>query len=170
MPASFIHPTADVHPSAQIGDGTQIWQHVVVTSCAKIGGNCTIGANCFIDGEIGNYCKIANGVSIFQGVKLEDNVFVSHGVAFANVSIPRTYRPIERQFYKKTIVEEGVTLEINATVAPGIRIGHHAIVGMGSVVLEDVPPKYLVHGNPAQVSIRSIKAKLQKYERHTSQD
>lgn len=165
MPASFVHKTADVHPAAEVGEGTQIWQNVVVTSCAKIGANCTIGANCFIDGVIGDYCKIANGVSVFQGVILESNVFVSHGVAFANVTIPRTFRPIERQYYKQTVIEEGATLEINATVAPGIRIGHHAIVGMGSVILEDVPPNYLVHGNPATISIRSLKGKLKKYER-----
>ena len=157
MPPSFVHKSADVHPAAQIGDGTQIWQNVVVTSCAKIGANCTIGANCFVDGVIGDYCKIANGVSIFQGVTLENNVFVSHGVAFANVTIPRTFRPIERQFYKQTIVEEGVTLEINATIAPGVRLGHHSIIGMGTVVLEDIPPKLLVHGNPAQISILNIK-------------
>lgn len=167
MNKTFIHELADVHPSAKIGDGVKIWQYTVVTSAANIGDNTVIGANCFVDGDVGNFCKIANGVCIWQGVEIEDNVFVSHGVSFANVSIPKTYRPIDRNFYKKTIVEEGATIEINATIAPGIVIGHHSIVGMGSVVLEDVPPKTLVNGNPAKVSLSSLKNKLKKaYEKN----
>ena len=158
----FVHETADVHEFAQIGRGTEIWQNVIVTSAAEIGENCIIGANAFIDGIVGNHCHVGNGVNIVQGIELEDNVFACPGVSFANVSIPRTYRPIERQFYKQTIVREGATLEINATIAAGVEIGKGAIIGMGSVVLEDVPPKTLARGNPAQVSLKSIKF---KYER-----
>ena len=160
---TFIHESADVHIAAHVGEGTAIWQNVVVTSAAKIGKNCVIGANAFIDGEVGDYCKIGNGVCVFQGVVLEDNVFVSHGASFANVSIPKTYRPIERDYYKKTIIRSGATIEINATISPGIEIGKGAIVGMGSVVLEDVPSKVLVRGNPAQVSLRALKNKYQRY-------
>jgi UDP-2-acetamido-3-amino-2,3-dideoxy-glucuronate N-acetyltransferase len=139
----------------------------VVTSAAKIGANCIVGANCFIDGIVGNYCKIVNGVSIWSGIKIEDNVFVSNGVSFSNVSIPRTYRSIPRDQYRQTLIREGVTLEINCTIAPGIEIGRGAIVGMGAVVLEDVPPKVLIHGNPAQISLKSLKNKLRKsYEKN----
>lgn len=162
--AKFVHESAYVHPQAEVGEGTEIWQYVVVTSAAKIGDNCVIGKGCFVDGEMGNYCKIANDVSVYQGVVLEDNVFVSHGVSFANVSIPKTYRPIPRDNYRQTVIREGVTLEINCTIAPGVEIGKHAIVGMGSVVLEDVPAKTFVHGNPAQVSLKSLKNKQKLYE------
>lgn len=163
MKEIFIHETAHVHPEAKIGEGTEIWQNVVVTSAASVGSECVIGANSFIDGIIGDRCKIANGVCVFQGVELEDDVFVSHGVSFANVTIPRAYRPIDRSMFKKTIVKQGATIEINATIAPGITIGWGAIVGMGSVVLDNVPPKTLARGNPAQVSLKSIKHQ-RKYE------
>lgn len=164
----YIHETADIHPKAHIGEGTKIYQNVIVTSAAKIGPHCVIGANAFIDGVVGAYSKVGNGVCVFQGIVLGENVFVSHGVSFANVTIPRTYRPIPREGYKQTVICEGATLEINATIAPGVVIGKGAIVGMGSVVLEDVPPKVLARGNPAQVSLKSINYKRKLYEQRDS--
>lgn len=120
---------------------------------------------CEIGGIVGNHCKIANHNSIYVGVELKDNVYIGPNVTFENVSIPKTYRPIATSCYKKTHVGQGVTIEANATIGPGVDIGDYVIIGKGSVILEDVPKGYMVHGNPAVISLRSIKRKreLQNY-------
>lgn len=144
---------------SQIGVDNKIWDFTKIRKTAKIGNHNSIGMFCEIGGVIGDYCKIANYVSVYNGIEVGNNVFIGNHVSFENVSIPKTYRPIATSCYRKTIIGDGVTIEANATIAPGVNVGDYVIIGKGSVVLEDVPKGYMVHGNPAVISLKSIKRK-----------
>ncbi len=145
------HPTALVHPAAAIGPGTRIWAFVNVQEGAVIGEGCQICDRCFIEGGvvIGNHVTLKNGVDVFQGVTIEDDVFCGAHVAFINDRYPRAHR-LERWVLESTVIRRGATLGSNATILCGVTVGEYAVVGAGSVVLADVPPYALVVGNPAR--------------------
>ncbi len=155
----MIHPTADVSPDARVGEGTRIWQHVQVQGGAEIGANCTIGKGVFVDAgaRIGCNCKIQNYCSIYNGVTLEDGVFVGPHVAFTNDLRPRAVNPdgslksAADWTVTPTLVKRGAALGAHATVVCGVTIGEWALVGAGSVVTHDVPDYGLVVGNPARL-------------------
>ena len=145
----FVHSSAVVDKGASIGNGSKIWHFTHIMSSASIGENCIIGQNCFI-GEnvvIGNNVKIQNNVSIFEGIEIEDNVFVGPSVVFTNVVKPRSAFPTNK-VYEKTIVEYGSTIGANSTVICGNKIGKHSMIGGGSVVNKEVAKYSLVVGNP----------------------
>src|SRR5437773_7667634 len=98
----FVHPTANVSAEAEIGEGTSLWQFVVVTGEAYIGSNCNVGAHCYIEGgsHVGNNVTLKNDVAVWQGVKLEDGVFVGPNAIFTNDIYPRSARlPESRHRY-----------------------------------------------------------------------
>ena len=96
--------------------------------------------------------KIQNNVSIYEGVKLEDHVFCGPSMVFTNIKVPRSEFPQNHaKKYKKTIVKKSASLGANSTIMCGIVIGKYAMIGAGSVVLEDVPDFGLVVGNPAKL-------------------
>lgn len=106
---------------------------------------------------VGRRCKIQSHSFLCEGVTLEDEVFVGHGVMFTNDKHPRATnddgsprKPGEWQCLP-TIVRKGASLGSNATILPGVVIGEGALVGAGAVVTEDVPPHTVVVGNPARV-------------------
>ena len=147
----YIHPTATVEEPCEIGKGTKIWHYSHIMKGAKIGKNCQFGQNVFIDSmaEIGNGVKIQNNVSVYNCVKLEDDVFCGPSMVFTNVINPRS--PISRKSeFKETLVKKGATLGANSTVLCGITIGEYAFIGAGAVVTKDVPSYALVYGNPAR--------------------
>ena len=76
---------------AEIGNGTKIWHNTHVRETAQIGIDCMIGDNCFIAGYIGDRCKIQNGVQIFDGVTIENDVFIGPGNITTNISRPRAF-------------------------------------------------------------------------------
>lgn len=150
----FIHPTAVVDGSdgvdTQIGRGTQIWHFTHVMPGAQIGERCSIGHGCFIAAvRIGDGCRIQNQVSIFEGVTLEDDVFVGPSCAFTNVRHPRAH-VARRDHFEATLVCKGASLGANATVLSGVTVGTYALVGAGAVVTRDVPAYAIVVGSPAR--------------------
>lgn len=146
----FIHETANVSPNANIGSGTKIWINVQVREEASIGSNCIISKDVYIDHavKIGNDCKIQNSVSVYQGVTIEDKVFVGPNACFTNDKVPRAFNSDWK--ITKTKICKGASIGANATIVCGITVGEYAMVAAGSVVTKNVEPYSLVMGNPAK--------------------
>ena len=146
----FVHPKALVD-TAEIGEGTRVWAFSHVMKGARIGKNCNIGEHCFIEHgvEVGDDVVIKNGVSLWQGVKIESKVFVGPNAVFTNDRIPRA--KLYRQEYEGTIVREGASIGANATLLSHLEVGEYALVGAGSTVTADVPPYAVVYGVPARI-------------------
>ena len=148
-----IHPTADVQ-SKNIGKGTTIWQFVVVLPDAIIGSNCNINSNTFIENEviIGNNVTLKCGVYLWDGIEVDDDVFIGPNATFINDKYPRSKKYPGK--FSHTRISKGASIGANATILAGINIGEYAMIGAGSVVTKDVPPYTLVYGNPAQIKGR----------------
>jgi len=145
-----IHPTAIVEPGAQIGAGTRVWQWVHVMAGARIGANGSIGQGCYIGNvTIGDGCRIQNHVSVFDGVTLEDDVFLGPSCVFTNVKHPRAHVSRKAE-YTPTLVGKGATVGANATILSGVTIGTYAMIGAGAVITDDVPPHAVMAGAPAR--------------------
>jgi len=159
MTPSYIHPTAIVD-SHEVGAGTRIWAYAHVLSGAVIGENCNIGNHAYVEAgaRIGNNVTLKNQVCVWDGVALDDDVFVGPCVAFTNDLYPRSPRmPHVRERYASksnwlvpTVVEQGATIGANATIVGGLRLGRYCMVAAGAVVTRDVEPFALVVGAPAR--------------------
>ena len=145
----MIHPLSDVQTS-KIGKGTNIWQFCVVFPDAEIGDNCNICANVIIENDvkIGNNVTIKSGVQLWDGVTLEDDVFVGPNATFTNDRHPRSKNPEWKK--EGILVSKGASIGANASILPGVTIGENAMVGAGSVVTKDIPANELWVGNPAK--------------------
>jgi acetyltransferase-like isoleucine patch superfamily enzyme len=150
----FIHPSSDVQ-SKQIGEGTRVWQYVVILPGAVIGRDGNICSHCFIENKVivGDRVTVKGGVQLWDGVTLEDDVFVGPNATFTNDLNPRSRNDAAKLL--PTLVKKGASIGANATILPGLTIGEGAMVGAGAVVTKDVPPRTLVVGNPARV-VRSL--------------
>ncbi len=157
--ATYIHPSADVAADAVIGDDTKVWHLVQIRSGARIGRECIFGRGVYVDAHvaIGDRVKVQNYVSIYEGVTIEDGVFVGPHVVFTNDKQPRAINPdgspkgATDWTIARTLVREGASLGANSTIVCGIAIGRWAMIGAGSVVTRDVPDYGLVVGNPARL-------------------
>jgi UDP-2-acetamido-3-amino-2,3-dideoxy-glucuronate N-acetyltransferase len=151
----FVHELSDVH-SIRIGSGTKIWQYVVILKNAVIGEDCNICSHCLIENDvvIGKRVTIKCGVQIWDGLRIEDDVFIGPNATFTNDRYPRSKQEFA---LLQTIIKKGVTIGANATILPNLTIGENAMVGAGSVVTKDVPPNVLVVGNPARI-IKTLEA------------
>ena len=155
----FIHSSAIVETS-EIGEGTHIWAFTHVMREVPIGAHCNIGDHCFIESgaTIGNQVTIKNGNMIWEGVQLEDGVFVGPLVVFTNDLYPRSPRlPYMRNRYadrgwlKPTVIKHGASLGAGSVILAGITIGEFAMVGAGAIVNKSLPPHALAVGTPARV-------------------
>ncbi|MBX9829353.1 MAG: acetyltransferase [Xanthobacteraceae bacterium] len=146
-----IHPSADVSPDAKLGDGVRVWQNCVVMAGAEIGDGSQLSANVFVEGKVrlGRNVKVKNNVSLYDGVVLQDDVFVGPSAVFTNVLTPRSRWPRKHDF-RDTVVQQGATIGANAVVVCGVTIGPSALIGAGSVVTRDVAAFTVVTGNPAR--------------------
>ncbi|HLV22516.1 MAG TPA: acyltransferase [Polyangiaceae bacterium] len=149
--AAVIHPTAVIDAGALIGAGTHVWHFCHVMGKAQIGAAVMLGQNCFVaDGvRIGDGARIQNNVSLYDGVVIEQDVFIGPSAVFTNVKNPRaTVR--RRGHFSATRVGRGATVGANATIVCGVELGEYCFVGAGAVVTHDVPPYALVLGVPAR--------------------
>jgi acetyltransferase-like isoleucine patch superfamily enzyme len=150
MNAPMIHPNALVEPGAAIGVGTRIWAYAHVLPGATIGADCNICDHTFIEGKvrIGNRVTVKCGVYLWDGITLEDDVFVGPCATFTNDPWPRSKKyPLK---YPKMMLRQGCSIGAGAVILPGLVIGRWATVAAGSVVTRDVPDHALVVGNPAR--------------------
>jgi len=150
MTATYIDPTAEVSADASVGEGSRIWNWTKVRESASIGAGVSIGQHCYIDRGvvIGERCKIQNGVNVYHGVTIGDGVFIGPSVTFTNDLYPSVTG--EWMVYS-TAVGNGSSIGANATIVCGVTIGEGALIGAGSVVVDDVPARTLVVGNPARI-------------------
>lgn len=144
----MIHPLSDCQ--APIPDSTNIWQFCVVLPDAKVGENCNVCSHCFIenDVEIGNNVTVKCGVQLWNGLRVEDDVFIGANVSFTNDRFPRS-----KQYpaaFEKTVIRKGASIGAGSVILCGIEIGEKAMVGAGSVVTRDIPAGELWVGNPAR--------------------
>ena len=137
MQEAMIHPLADVQ-SKTIGNNTNIWQFCVVLPNAVIGENCNICSHCFIENDvkIGNNVTIKCGVQVWDGITIEDDVFIGANVSFTNDKYPHS-KQYPRTF-AKTLIKKGASIGAGAVILPGVTIGKNAMIAAGAVVTKDV--------------------------------
>lgn len=136
----------------RVGRGTRIWAFAHVLPGAQIGAECNICDGVFMEGGavVGDRVTVKCGVQLWDGVELEDDVFVGPNATFTNDRFPRSRQWLDG--YPKTIVRSGASIGANATILPGLEIGRGAMVGAGAVVTRSVPANAVVVGNPARIS------------------
>lgn len=154
----------------KLGQGVKLSKFINLYGC-EIGDETKIGA--FVEVQknaaIGKRCKISSHTFICEGVKIEDNVFIGHGVTFINDLYPRSTTAdgelqTEQDWrVEPTLVKRGASVGSGATILSNVVIGEHAIVGAGSVVTRDVPAHTIVAGNPAKI-LRSIQTEAKVIE------
>jgi len=149
-PDVFIHPLANVE-SRFIGAKTRVWPYAHILPDAVLGEDCNICERTFIENDVvlGDRVTVKCGVSIWDGVRIEDDVFIGPDVSFTNDHFPRSKQHLSH--YAQTRIKKGASIGANATLLPGVTIGEYAMVGAGAVVTTDVPAKAVVVGNPARI-------------------
>ena len=154
----------------KLGKGVKLSKFINLYGC-EIGDESKIGAFVEIQKNVnvGKRCKISSHTFICEGVTIEDNVFIGHGVTFINDSYPRA-TTFEGNLQtevdwkvERTVVKKGASIGSGVTILPNTSIGENAIVGAGSVITKDVPPNTIVAGNPAKV-LRHIHQTLEVTE------
>ena len=146
----------------KLGTGVTLAKFINLYGC-EVGDYTKIGAFVEIqkNARIGKNCKISSHTFICEGVTIEDNVFVGHGVTFINDSYPRATTPdghlqTEKDWkVEPTLVRKGASIGSATTILANVTIGENALIGAGSVVTRDVPPHAIVAGNPARL-LRSL--------------
>jgi len=146
----FAHPQALINAGVSIGQGTRVWAFAHVVGGAVLGEDCNICDHTFIEGgvRIGNRVTVKCGVFLWDGLTVEDDVFIGPGAIFTNDNRPRSKQHLKT--YLPTILKQGCTLGAGSITLPGITIGRWAMVGAGSVVTHNVPDYALVVGSPAR--------------------
>jgi acetyltransferase-like isoleucine patch superfamily enzyme len=147
-----------ITPDVKLGNDVKLSQFINLYGC-EIGDETKIGAFVEIqkNARVGRRCKVSSHTFICEGVTIEDNVFIGHGVTFINDTFPRAATESgELQTEKDwkvetTVVKRGASIGSGCTILSNVVIGEHALVGAGSVVTRDVPPRAIVAGNPARL-------------------
>jgi len=160
-----VNEFCSIAPDVKLASGVKLSKFINLYGC-QIGENTKIGAFVEIqkNATVGKNCKVSSHSFICEGVTIEDNVFIGHGVTFINDSYPRATAPdgqlqTEQDWkVEQTIVKKGASIGSGATILSNVVIGENAIVGAGSVVTREVPPNTIVAGNPAKV-LRSVNSR-----------
>ncbi len=152
------NPYVCIAPDVKLGRDVKLSKFINLYGC-EIGDETKIGA--FVEVQknatIGKRCKISSHTFVCEGVVIEDNVFIGHGVTFINDSYPRatsdegTLQTESDWKVERTVVRTGASVGSGATILSRLTIGENAIVGAGSTVTKDVPGNAIVAGNPAKI-------------------
>jgi acetyltransferase-like isoleucine patch superfamily enzyme len=160
-----FHAIAD---DVKLGQNVRLSKFINLYGC-EIGDETKIGAFVEIqkNARIGRCCKISSHTFICEGVTIEDNVFIGHGVMFTNDTYPRATNldgNLQTEVdwkVEKTIVKRGASIGTGVTILPNTCIGENAIVGAGSVITKDVPANAIIAGIPGRV-LRYIEPSLKE--------
>ena len=147
-----------IAPDVRLGKNVKLAKFINLYGC-EIGDDSKIGAFVEIqkNASVGARCKISSHTFICEGVTIEDNVFVGHGVVFINDMYPRATTPegelqTENDWtVERTLIKKGASIGSGATILANVTIGENAIVGAGSVITKNVPANAVVAGNPARI-------------------
>ena len=144
----FVHPQG-LCESEAVGEGSRIWAFAHVLPGAVIGCEANICDYVFIEGGavLGDRVTVKCHVALWDGVRVEDDVFIGPSAVFANDRHPRSKRYVPPL---ATTLGRGCSIGAGAVLTPGVAVGEWAMVGAGAVVTRDVPPFTLVLGNPAR--------------------
>lgn len=148
----FVHESSYVDEGAQVGSGAKIWHFCHVQSGAVIGEGTSLGQNVNISNNVrvGAHCKLQNNVSLYEGVTIEDYVFLGPSCVFTNDLTPRAKYPKGAARYVPTLIKMGASIGANATIVCGHTLGSWAMIGAGAVVTCDVKAHALMLGVPAR--------------------
>lgn len=146
----LVHPQA-LCETRKVGARTRIWAFAHILPGARIGADCNICDHTFIENDVvvGDRVTVKCGVQLWDGVRIEDDVFIGPNATFSNDRFPRSRK--RPPAFLPTVVKEGASIGANATILPGVTIGRGAMVGAGAVIIESVPPYAVVAGNPARI-------------------
>ena len=151
-----MSPYLAIAPDVKLGENVKFSRFINLYGC-EIGDDTKIGAFVEIqkNARVGKRCKISSHTFICEGVTIEDEVFIGHGVTFINDSYPRATTGGQLQTeadwrVETTLVKKGASIGSGATILSRVTVGENAIVGAGSVVTRDVPANTIVAGNPAR--------------------
>ncbi len=144
--------------NVDVGENVRIFDFVNAYGCSIDDGS-KVGSFVEIQrgASIGKNCKISSHTFICEGVRIGNGVFVGHNVSFINDLYPRAVNPDGSQQTDtdwkvvETVIGDRVSIGTSVTILGGIQIGEGAMIGAGSVVTKDVPPRALVVGNPARI-------------------
>lgn len=168
----FKHELALVETDA-VGEGTRIWAFAHILPGAKIGRDCNICDHTFIENlvVIGDRVTIKCGVQIWDGVSIEDDVFVGPNATFMNDKFPRSRKYQAIDSIPRTLLKAGSSIGANATIMPGVTVGERAMIGAAAVVTRDVPADTIVVGNPGRiVGYVGVKANLSTSRSYAPQE
>jgi acetyltransferase-like isoleucine patch superfamily enzyme len=161
-----VNEYCSIAPDVKLGKGVKLSKFINLYGC-EIGDDTKIGAFVEIqkNASVGRQCKISSHTFICEGVTIEDNVFIGHGVMFINDIYPRATANGQLQTetdwkVERTVIKNGASIGTGATILANVTIGENAIVGAGSVVTKNVPANCIVAGNPARV-LRKIESAVE---------
>jgi len=151
---NFISKTSEIN-NVKLGENCKIYAYTNLYDCI-IGNNCKIGTFVEIQKDVilGDNVTVSSHSFICSLVKIENDVFIGHGVMTINDLFPPSFQKTGKHQWKKTLIKQGAVIGSNSTLMP-ITIGRNAIIGAGSVVTKDVPENTIFAGNPAKF-IRNI--------------
>jgi UDP-2-acetamido-3-amino-2,3-dideoxy-glucuronate N-acetyltransferase len=146
----FVHPQALLE-TKRIGAGSRVWAFAHVLPGAQIGLDANICDHVFVENDVvvGDRVTIKCGVQLWDGMRVEDDVFIGPNASFANDPFPRSKAHLDSPV--QTVLRKGCSIGSGAVVLPGVTVGESAMVGAGAVVTRDVPPYAVVVGNPARI-------------------